>query len=100
MELFAWLAIGLLAGVAASLAARRGQAGRLATVAAGAGAAVVAGLVVNAVVGDLALVRVSLLTSNSYGTVSFGLAPAIAATVAAVATLVSLQRTSALSSIR
>jgi uncharacterized membrane protein YeaQ/YmgE (transglycosylase-associated protein family) len=41
MELFAWLAIGLLPGVAASLAARRGQAGRLATVAAGAGAAVV-----------------------------------------------------------
>jgi hypothetical protein len=43
---------------------------------------------------------VSLLTSNSYGTVSFGLAPAVAATIAAVATLVSLQRTSALSSIR
>lgn len=94
MELLTWIAVGALAGGVASLTLpTAGRVGKLGRIAAGVAAAVVAGLVVNAVFGDIAHIRVLVITRNTYGTFSFGLAPLVGASVAALMVLVSLQRT-------
>jgi hypothetical protein len=94
MELLIWITLGALAGGVAMLALPTGaRARKLGRVAAGVVAAVLGGLVVNAVLGDLAQVRVIVTTDNGYGSFRFGLAPAIGAAAAALILLVGLQRT-------
>jgi hypothetical protein len=50
------------------------------------------GLIVDATVGNVARVRVTIISGGSFASVTFGLAPAIAAAIAAVAVLVLLER--------
>lgn len=55
-------------------------------------AALAGAFVVDALVGDVARVRLSIITGDAFGAVAFGLASALAAGVAAVATLASIER--------
>ena len=49
-------------------------------------------LIVDAIVGDVARVRVTVISGSSFASVFFGLAPALAAAIVAVAVLASLER--------
>jgi hypothetical protein len=66
--------------------------GPLGSVAIGSIAALVGAFVVDGLFGDVARVRLSIVTGDAFAAVAFGLAPAIAAGVAAVATLASIER--------
>ena len=92
MEAFLWIVIGALAGAAGSLAMRGSRNARLGAILAGAVAALVGGLIVDALIGDVARVRVTFIRGDSLGIVGFGLAPAVAASLAAVVAIVALQR--------
>ena len=93
METLLWIAIGILAGAVAAFAfpALSGM-GPLGSVAIGSIAALVGAFMVDAVVGDVARVRLSIITRDAFGAVAFGLAPALAAGIVAVATLASIER--------
>lgn len=93
MEAILWLAIGALSGVVAAIAfPTEGRVGMLRSAAIGCAAALAGALAVNAVVGAIARVRVSIVSGQTYATVMFGLAPAIAAAIAAIAVLTLLAR--------
>jgi uncharacterized membrane protein YeaQ/YmgE (transglycosylase-associated protein family) len=93
METLLWIVIGGLAGAVAAFAFPGFSGmGPLGSVAIGSIAALVGAFVVDAIVGDVARVRVAIITSDAFGAVVFGLAPALAAGVAAVATLASIER--------
>jgi len=94
MDLILWIAIGASAGAVASFAFRAagGGSGMLINVVVGCVAAVLGGLAIDAVIGAVARVRVSIISGSSYASVTFGLAPALAAAIAAVAVLVGLER--------
>ena len=88
-----WLAIGALAGVVAALAFPAGGGIRmLRSVAIGCVAAFAGALVIDAVVGAVAQVRVTIISGTSFASVIFDLAPAVAAAISAVAVLVLLER--------
>jgi uncharacterized membrane protein YeaQ/YmgE (transglycosylase-associated protein family) len=93
METILWLTIGALAGAVAAFAfpATRGI-GTLRSVAVGCVAALAGALAIDAVVGAVARVRVSIISSQAHASVIFGLAPAVAAAIVAIAVLVSLGR--------
>jgi hypothetical protein len=92
VEAFVWVAIGALAGAAGSLAVRGGRSKRLGVIVAATVGALVGGLIVDALIGDVARVRVFFIRGDTLGIVGFGLAPALAASLTAVVAIVALQR--------
>ena len=93
METLLWIAIGALAGAVAAFAFPAfSRMGPVSSVVIGSIAALAGALVVDALVGDVARVRLSIVTGDAFGAVAFGLAPALAAGVVSVATLASIER--------
>jgi uncharacterized membrane protein YeaQ/YmgE (transglycosylase-associated protein family) len=93
METILWIAIGALAGLVAAFAfPAAGGIGTLSSVAVGCVAALAGALAMDAVVGDGPHVRLTISSGSSFASVGFDLAPALAAAIAAVAVLASLQR--------
>ena len=94
METIFWLSIGALAGAIAAFAFPGAKGPAIVRgVAVGCAAALAGGLAIDALLGTVARVRVSIVSSQAHTTVIFGLAPALGAAIAAIVVLVVIGRT-------
>lgn len=83
-EVGIWIVLGLLIGTTARLAIPRGRVGIFATVIAAVAGALVGGFAADALLGDGALIRMTIRSGGSFAATNFGLVPAVFALVGAM----------------